>query len=444
MLGGGVLLGIITVLVTSLKSYTVTPADVLPADATLLLFSTADDALLRRYEPWMPVLHQLPEAQVPRTVAVVEDNRGEKVLVVFARRPVAPDALPSGSGWTRKEVGPLFVSASSETIFPSFTAPERPLRSSPAFIALSVSDSESTSWIYLNRSLLPAPVSLTDAVVTALLLPSTTHLAIVPRADGGAAVRSFPAGPEGRAALLPAPAAIPPLFSVALAQPSAFLQSLTTALPQDQRLVLTSRILTFVSAAFGDSVSFTYDLAPLLERPASLSLHRTASGSVALLLSGSAPQADGRMAKLHEAFRGSRTTAQIVTRTFDGRYTYRNVRDSAAMLTDDWVTVGSTRMHRTMHAVEGQFCSAVDGDQFFLSTDCALLQRMLAERMTGPGAPALAAGSFSRTNLSTLLKGTLPALLSSSSPLLPSQIDALQWSVSRQGNARTLTILPLP
>lgn len=443
LLGGALLVSVITVLVTSLHTYILTPADLLPADETLILFSSADDALLRQYETWLPILKTLPVAEIPRTVAVVQVPNEGKALVVFARRPVAPDSLPSGAKWTQREVGPLFVSASSPAAFLLLQEPARTLRSSQAFTLLARGETEQSPWIFVERSLLPVPATLTDAVLDTLFLHSTSHLGIFPRSGSGMIVRLFPATTDGRSMPLPHMADRMSEFSIALARPDATFRALQNGLARKNRTMLDTSMLTFVSETFGDDVSFTYDVLPLLARPARISLSHTASGTLSLLLQGSASDAAPAIARLHEAFRGSRTTARTVTRVFDGRYTFRNLRDDTHMITDELAPVGGMQMRKTIHATQGEFCSAIEGENFLLSTNCAMLERTILERPQGPGASALAAGTFSSASLSSLLGSGLPALLELSSPLLPSPSNALQWSLSRQGDILTLTLLPL-
>jgi len=444
LLGGTLLVSVITVLVTSLHTYIITPADLLPADETLVLFSSADDALLRQYETWLPILKTLPAAEIPRTVAVVQVPHEGKVMAVFARRPVAPDALPSGAKWTQREVGPLLVSASSPTVFPLLQEPAQPLHSSQAFTLLARGETEQSPWIFVKHALLPAPATLTDSVLDALFLHSASHLGIFPRSGSGMVVRLFPATANGRSLPLPHTTGTMPEFSIALARPDMTLAALQNGLSHENRAMLDTRILTFISETFGDDISFTYDVLPLLTRPARISVSRTASGTLSLLLQGSASDAAPAIARLHEAFRGSRTTARTVTRVFDNRYTFRNVRDDTHMITDELAPVGGMQMRKTIHATQGQFCSAIQEEDFLLSTDCALLERTILGRPQGPGASALAAGTFSSASLSSLLGSSLPSLLTPSSPLLPTGSDALQWSLSRQGDILTLTLLPAP
>jgi hypothetical protein len=430
-----------TIVVTSLKTYTLTPADLLPAEETLILFSSADDALLRQYESWLPILKNLPVAEIPRTVAVVQVPHKGKVMAVFARRPVSPDALPSGSTWTQREVGPMFVSASSPAVFPLLITPAKPLGSSESFALLARGETEQRPWIFVQRALLPAPASLTDSVLETILLRPTTHLGIFPRSGSGMVVRLFPADTERRPLPLPPAPETAPVFSIALARPQSTFEQLENELSGTNTIALDTRILTFVSETFGDDVSFSYDILPLLARPARLSLAQTASGGLSLLLQGSAPDAAARIMRLHEAFRGSRTTARTVTRVFDGRYTFRNVRDDAHMITDEFAPVGGMQVHRTMHALQGGFCSAIQGEEFLLATDCGLLERTVLDRSQGPGASALAAGIFS-SSLAELSGSVLPELLQPASPLLPEPSGTLQWSLSRQGDILTLTLLP--
>ena len=435
-------MGVITVIITSLKTYTLTPADLLPAKETLILFSSADDALLRQYESWLPILKNLPLAEIPRTVAVVQVPDEGKVLAVFARRPVVADALPSGSRWTTREVGPLLVAASSPQIFSLLEKSAQPLGSFEAFALLARGETEHDPWIFVQRALLPASETLMDSMLNTILLHPITHLGIFPRSGSGMVVRLFPAGEAGRSLPLPAPPKTSTL-SLALARPESTFHDLENQLSPENRIMLSTRVPTFLSGIFGDDVSFAYDVLPLLSRPARLSLATTASGTLSLVLQGSAPDAATRLARLHDAFRGSRGTAHTVLRVFDGRYTFRNIRDDAHVLTDEYVPVGGMQLRKTVHA-QGAFCSALQGEDFLLSTDCPLLERIILERPQGPGASAIAAGTFSRTTLAQLLPHALPALLEPSSPLLPANADTLQWSLSRQGDILTLTLLPVP
>lgn len=450
LLGGALLVSVLTVMITSLKTYTLTPADLLPAKETLILFSSADDALLRQYEPWLPIIKNLPAAEIPRTVAIVQVPDEGKVLVIFARRPVVADALPSGSRWTTHEVGPLLVAASSPAIFSLLDAPTQPLHSSESFTLLSRGVTDQQPWIFVQRALLPTPETLMDAVLDTILLQKVTHLGIFPRSGSserlsktgsGMIVRLFPASDIARSLPLPPPEETSSL-SLALSNPKQTFLDVQKQLSQTNHVLLMTRVPTFLSTIFGDDLSFEYDVLPLLSRPARLSIASTASGTSSLLLQGSASDAAARIAQLHEAFRGSRTTARTITRTFDGRYTFRNIRDDTQALTDEYVPVGGMQMHKTVHTRQGAFCSALQGENFILSTDCALLERMVLGLPQGPGTSGVAAGTFSRPALFTLLSNALPSLLGPTSPLLPSKTDTLQWSLSRQGDILTLTLFP--
>ncbi|MFH1444262.1 MAG: hypothetical protein ABIG34_02630 [Candidatus Peregrinibacteria bacterium] len=425
-----------------MKTYTLTPADLLPAEGTLALFSSADDDLLRQYESWLPILKDLPRSDIPRTVAVVDTPQIGKTLVVFARRPVFADTLPSGTYWTQREIGPLLVAASSTEIFSHFTEVTDSVASSQAFLLLSRGMTEQEPWIFVHHSLLPASSSLTDVITDTIFLQDATYLGIVPHTGSGMVIRVFPANTERR------PLALPPTmddasFSLALARPKSTFTMLHAALPANRQAMFDTRILTFFSLSFGDDVSFTYDILPLLIRPARFSMAHTASGATVLFLQGSAPDAATRIAHLHEVFRGSKTIARTVTRVFDkGRYTFRNIRDDENMLTNEEASVDGMQLRKTAHVLQGEFCSAIQGEEFMMATNCAVLERAVLERPQGPGSSALGSGTFSRNMLSSSLPTMLPSLLAPASPLASSIPDALQWSLSRQGDILTLTILP--
>ncbi|OIO53172.1 hypothetical protein AUJ46_05720 [Candidatus Peregrinibacteria bacterium CG1_02_54_53] len=430
-------MSVTTLIVTSLKTYTLTPADLLPAQGTIALFSFADDALLRQYAPWLPILKDLPHAEIPRTVAVVDTPQTGKVLIVFARRPVIADALPSGPLWAQREVGPLLVAASSPEIFTDLDASANSIGSSQAFTLLSRSATEGQPWIFIDRFLLPHSDSLTDVITENIFLRDATHLGILPRIGSGMVIRVFPANTQRRSLPLP-PVINNSTFSLALARPESAFGDLYATLSTDRQAMLDTNILTFFASSFGDDVSFTYDFLPLLMRPARFSIAHNASGSTVLLMQGSASDAADRITHLHEVFRGSKTIARTVTRVFEkGRYTFRNVRDDEHMLTDEEASVSGMQLRKTMHAIQGEFCSAVQGEEFMMATDCEALERAILERPQEPGTSAIATGTLTRGILSAI-----PSLLSPTSPLASSAPDSLEWALSRQGDILTLTIFP--
>lgn len=443
LLGGALLVTVLTVIITSLQAYTAAPADVLPAEETLVLFSSADDALLRHYEPWLPLLKNLPPAPLSRTVAVLQIPGADKALVVFARRPVAPDALPSGAFWTRREVGPLLVAASSPVVFPLLDTPPKPLGSSEAFSLLARGEAEQQPWIFVQRALLPIPASLPDAILDTILLKSVTHLGILPRSGSGMVVRLFPAGDAGDSRPLP-PLPGPAFFSLALNRPDVMFHALENGLSAERQTLLSAHVLTFFETLFGDDLSFTYDVLPLLSGPARLSVTRTASGALSLLLQGSAPDAAAKITVLHSAFRGSRTSARTIVRPFGDRFIFRNVRDDTTMITNNDIDIAGFQMHKTAHTEQGEFCSAVQGEKFLIATDCALLQHTLLKYHENPGSSAIATGLFPSPHYPALSADILPTLLQPASPLLPIRADSLQWTLSRQGDVLTLTLLPPP
>ncbi|ALM10102.1 MAG TPA: hypothetical protein DEB30_04010 [Candidatus Peribacter riflensis] len=441
LLGGALLVSAFTVIITSLKSYTLTPTDLLPAKGTVLLFSAIDDVEVRRYEDWLPILRSLPSAEVPRTIAVIALPDAGNVVVLFARRPVPPDALPTGERWTQRDLGPLTVAASSPEIFPLLQQSEQSLSASQAFRQLSRGEMEKQSWIFVSRLLLPPPVSFADTLMETVLFRGTTHIGLFPGSGSGMTIRLFPASVERRSLPLPALPATPQTsFSIALARPESSIRMLRDGLSQNERAVFETNILTFLQQTFGDDISMEYDVLPLLAKPARLTFARTASGTSALLLQGQAADADLRLTRLHEAFRGSRTTASVVIRVFEnGRYTFRNVRDDSHLLTEERFAVGEWQVHTTVHATQEAFCSALRGTTFILATDCSVLTLALTLPPDQTEPAALAAGILSRSPSSAL-----PSLLGTHSPLLPPQAAPLRWSLTRQGDILTLTLLSLP
>lgn len=437
-------MSLVTVTVTSLKAYMVTPEDLLPGESTLALFSSAEEALIRQYEVWLPVLRSIPPSAFPRTIAVVDIPQEGPVIVLFARRPLPADIFPADNRWTRKDIGPLTVAASSPAIFPLLESPVSPLRSFRAYRRLSQEGKGDQAWIFAQSSLLPQPLSPADTLLNTLAVHGATHLSIAPSGQSGSVVRFFPAnGPEDPAILPVAPADGSPSFSIALAHADTFWQELKESLSRTDRLTLEAKLLTLLASTFGEDVSLDYDVLPLLLAPSRLTLTVTASGSTAFLLQGRAEGAPERLAHLHDAFRGSLTTTRVVTRAFDkGRYVFRNIREDSAQIVDESFPLGSLQAHATSQTSGRGLYSATDGENYLLSNDRTLLGRSILRSQTMPGGPAMADGVLSRSAFATFFTLSPPLLLGPSSPLIPSSEQAIRWSWTRQGDVAIITINP--
>jgi|GEM_PF-2222579 len=445
-LAGGVLLvSMITVIVTSLKSYTVTPSDLLPAEQTLVLFSQADDALLRQYEPWLPILKSLPFADIPRTVAVI-DLKGEgKAIAFFARRPLPSGIFPTGPLWSEKDLGPLTVVASTPSLFSLFASPAAPLRSLKAYQLLSRDGTEGEPWIYAKSSVLPVSTTAADTILASLITADATHLSIFPRGESGTVIHLFPGSSDDVLSPLPAlPTNAQAIFSIALTNAAAHWKAIQSHLSSTQLLILEAKILTLITSTFGVDVSAEYDVQPLLQNPARLTLTRTASGASAFLLLGSADQATQKLSRIHDAFRGNLTSARIVSRIFDkGRYTFNNIRDDSSLLTDESYALEGAQVHATAHGTERGLFSATKGESFALSSDRALLEETVILGIDTDDRALLGDGMFSFQDLLPRFGSPLPQLLASPSPLLPRDGTSFRWSLTRQGDLKTLTILPV-
>jgi hypothetical protein len=158
------------------------------------------------------------------------------------------------------------------------------------------------------------------------------------------------------------------------------------------------------------------------------------------LLQGRAEHAVERLTRLHDAFRGSLTTARVVTRIFDrGRYVFRNVREDETLLKDESYSLSGIQVRATSHAEQRGLFSSTTGQEFLLSNDRKMLEQMIQAQTSERVTYALAAGSFSPPSLASFLGGRLPTVLNPPSPLLLKETDTFDWSLTRQGDVATLT-----
>lgn len=450
--GGVILLVALIVIVSSLKTYTQKPEDLLPAEETIAVFMNPTEQSLRSYDLWLPLLAHLPPLSGKDAIALLALPKGGQGIAVFARRSVTQaDAPSSVTGEDIRTMGSFSVLVTSPDIWPLIEAPTMRLAQFKPFRTLSRGKGATVSWNFLRTSALPHSDSLAHDILSSLFLKGAMFLAITPSNDQGHTIVEIEEDASfwdnlSAAPLPPTPSH--PLFSLSLPGTEHLLENVLTDIPRDRRMVLDSALLTWVAGVFGDDVSLAFDLLPLLKDSAAFSLQRNVAGETAFLLAGTADEAilSPLLRRLHDSVHAGLPTARTVTRSLDkGRYVFRNMRSDPSGVEEKEERKGEWQTHTTIHAGDGKgLFSAVKGKSYLLSNDAGLFSEVLngsGSLLPSPEA-ALARGSIDLSFLASSGLSASSPLLTFPSPLFPEKATLLRWLLNRRNTVTTLTMIP--
>lgn len=394
------------------RSQSYGPAEMLPADRTALYLEHTDASVLMRLRSTVPSLDTLPP-DAGATAALIRHDDGSRRWVVFAR----------------DEAGASAIRADASTLALIGTGAR--LSDDPAFRALSRDRAGTGSWLFLRDAQhdlsLPPVLAQPHGPLSIELRPDETRVAWT--TDG--VTRPLTSGFKD--------IGMPVVLRVQSGDLRRFVATASDALSPDTRLAYKAALRGWFERAFGKDVSLAYDLGPLLEDQASLTLARAQSGTVALL-EGRSRGAASRLEALHAAFRATAGGALHVQRTFDEQFRVHNVR-AGSETTDDtsviegWTVRSTTRENNGIH-------SALKGDRFILSDDADLLREAIdalpVPAADGPGM-IVAHGELDTEDTRSLLQTALPG----QEPPLPGALASeplLRWELIRNGNLAILRV----
>jgi len=452
LIGGAILLIALIVIVSSLRSYTQKPEDLLPADATIAVFTNPTEQSLRSYDLWLPVLTHLPTLSSKSAVALLALPNGGQGIVVFARRSgTQTDTPPNGANENIRTMGSFSVLVSSSEVWPLIDAPTMRLAQFKPFRTLSRGKGPTVSWNFLRASVLPLSGSMSDTLLSSLFFRKATYLAITPQNNQGRTIVEIESETSfwDTASASPLPL-VPshPIFSVSLPGAGNILEEIMGDLPRDKRITLESTLLTRMADTFGDDASMESDLLPLLKDSIAFSLTNHADKKPSFLLSGTADEAtlSPLLTRLHDSVHAGFPSARVVTRILDkGRYVFRNMRSDTSGVEEKEEKKGEWQLHSTIHAGDGKgLSSAVNGKSYLLSNNAKTITEVIegsGSLLSSPEA-ALARGSIDLSFLTSSGLSASSSLLTFPSPLFPEKADSLRWLLNRRNTVTTLTLIP--
>lgn len=412
-----VALGIAVVILTALffpRAASYGPADVLPADRTLLYLENADPSVPAQLGFLVPVLHTMPPTD-GTAAALIRHDDGSAHWVVFEKDETGAAAMRAVHPGTLALIG---TGAS--------------LSDDAAYRTLARGRAGTGSWLYVHAAqdhlALPDALEPPGGPLSIALPSSGIHIAWPAAGMVRPLSAAFGSTDDQRT-----------ILHLQAGDLRSLLGQLSGMLTDHTTLAYESALRAWFARTFGQDLSLVYDLAPLLEGQTSVTLMQTNSGTLALL-EGTADNAARQLDALHAGFAASLGTAQRVERTFDDAFSIRHVRagSDARESTDEvsgWHLRSATRGDSGLH-------SAVRGDRFMLSNDISLLRAALETPAVPPPAASgmpVARGTLHDEAARGLLQTALPGeALPVPADLLSAPL--LHWELVRSGNLTVLRV----
>ncbi len=408
-----------------------TPASVLPAQRTAVLFLRTRNEELTPFTFFFPSLAEIPVIDGTFDLALLHDGEGERTWTLFREGMPQDPSAPAATGTL--------------------------LREDLSYRALMrVVGRRGEPTIYITDAALLTPRSFVDRIFFALLRLSPSTPFVHTREKGSWTIATLPKTPTVQSAPLPLPNSRPfisPLFSLQGTNLRDLLASILITLPSPEQIVLEGLLDRTTHSLFGKDTSFRYDLLPLLETPAFLHFFSTGSGeSLTFLLEGRSVDRRHlatRLARLHQNIASTLPLERISRRVLDPVRGFKaeTIRRDPSLLQAEERIRGDWFVRKTVHRLSGQgLVTAVKGNRFFLSSRPELLEPMLAvpaagtppELFAAPQAGELAGGTFD----SALLQKMLSAEDTAISIFLPPRngTESLTWKLEQRGNVRQLTL----
>jgi len=440
--GGAILFGLILFATSWLTVMETMPADYLPSEQTVALFTNPSQEDIRLFEAFLPPLSAIEEPDGDVAVLRIEDDL---VPVLFSDR--------RGREEFELVLGRFEVSVSDPRAHLLLSSDPPRLKDSAAYQALTRQQHPGSSWVFADITLFPPPASLPEELLSLLPPPQTTHGAFT-REEGRTHLawygleRPVKQGLPSRMRNT-----IPDIVGIIRVNDLPALWSAAEeSLTQPTKSFLMGTLTQMAHDSFGEIVSLRSDLLPLFAGPTTIIVGQSASGTTIALESvgSSLQQLDEGFALLHRAFHSASPRTRITERILSDRFSARDIRiEEETTSTEEDVKLQHWNVRRTLRSNGEEFVTAQLGGTFLMANSLEMLTQMLRKDVdinppTGsqliPGI-RLADGLLDIQALKTLLEEKAPFLLEERLPsILGRPSGSLLWSVEQRKNVTTLTI----
>ncbi len=376
------LIGVATYVLRTASAYT--PADLLPADATIAFFSNADQSLTQSIESFLPLVHRIPLDDERADIALVRMVNGKEAWIRFAA-----SNIPGRSA---------NITASDQEALTLLQTDHKGLSQSEDFASLSSTYMTGNTWIYLKNPARDAsfflPVTMPTGPVSIAFSNNDARIAWV--SDDDASMPIIKGLPSVDAQLV-----------VRTGNMQKWLEHMKTSLNSTQRSAYEAILRQKVQNMFGADISAIYDLLPLLDGPGTLAMNDDA-----ILLEGTSDASTKDiLEKLHKGFRSTATSALRITQTFDEKFSIDTLQAETNAIKEEALEKNGMNIRMTTDSVSGRsFATAHHDDHFIISNSIPLFHQFTEQsaNMSKTDIRAVAAGIVVQNAANDLLAPHLP------------------------------------
>jgi len=438
LLGTASILSLLVAATSFLTVQSIQASDLLPAADTLFFAHKPTAELLDAYTELFPELSAIQFEANTEAVALTSSG-----YALFIRETQEEN--------THSISIPPFAIVVSDPAIKKMLQPEQDILSTyPAFQQLQNAQSLQTPWVYIQQKALPSHWDfLNNTSIESMSVRTEEAMHIVNLA--GSVPSASTAIPKQVPVVLPQPFLV--ISGNSLATQWDNIQSL---LSTDSANINNGILLRTIKNLYGDSVSWQYDIAPLLDAQATIEMEYNASGTLLYAIHGTAPlghSVEDTLQKITTSFaRTFPDTIEIRSRTLDNRFNARDIRMNENPSGYESVEVhGWTAQRIPASPIHPTFITAARGKSFIISNADSVWNTLQTntpqKKMQLPTTKNIQQlethmGGFADVqHLTTVLQKQVPELQNIVRTMLVGiNEDRFTWSLGTRGLLRTLQI----
>lgn len=417
-----VVLVVATIAFFSIQNGPVSPAAKVPARETVAFFTNITKETATTFAAYVPMLSQVALDDTPSAVAIIKTGSGQTGWAILQRTPADEE--------------PFSLRVSDPSLSDLFHDREEPLSTSYAYRALHRKKNDDPSvWLRFPD------VSINPASPFASLLKTAEPALIVSKADGLEVSvitdDSFPVLMSG-----PKEVFERPLFIAHVSNGTAFLENIQSHLQENPLMVSKTVLGSALASLFGQGISMTYDLPPVLEGATTVEVAKGNGNALRVFVEGTIPDDKEVFQNLVDRFKGNLTAIAVHRETFDEKFDWQDIREDKSVIEDisDARNGWTLRTIRQTQSGKALFI-ATRGRRFILSNDGDAFQKGITTEAAPLGAteaPPSGLGLIHSADVGTLLRQSIPTAWPASMQIPAGESGYLKWKLMQEGRRITL------
>ena len=419
----------------------------LPGNDVIALFSNVTREDLREWNDRFPEIKDVPVFDGRLELGIIDIGEASRGWILSS--PVKDVPLPDANGNYRRQdvllsdpgvMAGMTGSSPRLNAFESFSALQRGISRADALVYLRTTAAASTAF-------LPEPLRPFLHASGSILLSkeeSTVHLRLLGRPatiDGSSAAAIVPLSPQ-------------PDMTLTLSVPQKMLEQELSAFPENDGMIKRAQLSKKIQDILGGEWSMDYDILPLLEKPATLSL-RSGTGAIpSFIVRGTMVDLkDGRrqLSAFHENTEERLSGTAVTRRAFDRGFTSTIIGSAPSQTQEKKYSLYGWTVQETVRSDGRILLTAVRSREFIIGNERGWFESVLRSTQddkelplpTVSGSP-IAGG---RLSPAMFTRFTEAGRRTPEWAWLLGGLDAekgVLWGVERDGKTLTLSISPHP